>query len=77
MVVLKQAFAAAALAAQAVAVDIIVKSSGGNETGKFGHPFGYGFLHEVRLQLCCQTNIAILTMIRISTILAMEASTLS
>jgi hypothetical protein len=47
MVVLRYAFAAAC-AAQALAVDIVVKSSGGNETGKFGHPFGYGFLHEVR-----------------------------
>ena len=47
MVGLTHAFAAAALAAQAVAVDVIVKASGGNETGKFGHPFGYGFLHEV------------------------------
>ncbi|KAF2448271.1 glycoside hydrolase family 51 protein [Karstenula rhodostoma CBS 690.94] len=46
MVVLRHALAAAACAAQALAVDIIVKSSGGNETGKFGHPFGYGFLHE-------------------------------
>ncbi|KAL1605238.1 hypothetical protein SLS60_004782 [Paraconiothyrium brasiliense] len=46
MVILRHALAVAACAAQAVAVDVFVKSSGGNETGKFGHPFGYGFLHE-------------------------------
>ncbi|KAF1968451.1 alpha-L-arabinofuranosidase [Bimuria novae-zelandiae CBS 107.79] len=46
MVGLRLAVAVAAVAAQAVAVDIVVKASGGNETGKFGHPFGYGFLHE-------------------------------
>ncbi|KAJ4298197.1 hypothetical protein N0V90_006096 [Kalmusia sp. IMI 367209] len=46
MVVLRHALAATLCAAQALAVDIVVKSSGGNETGKFGHPFGYGFLHE-------------------------------
>ncbi|PSN70732.1 glycoside hydrolase [Corynespora cassiicola Philippines] len=46
MVQLKQAFAAATYIAGAAAFDIIVKSSGGNLTGKFGHPYGYGFLHE-------------------------------
>lgn len=48
MVVLSHAIAAAAVVvAQVAAVDIVVKATGGNETGKFGHPFGYGFLHEV------------------------------
>jgi len=46
MVFLK-GIAAAACAASALAVDILVHESGGNVTGKFGHPFGYGFLHEV------------------------------
>ncbi|CAO2647333.1 Nn.00g082550.m01.CDS01 [Neocucurbitaria sp. VM-36] len=46
MVSLKQALVAATCATSALAVDIIVQSSGGNVTGKFGHPFGYGFLHE-------------------------------
>lgn len=44
-------FAKALLAAAAVAsvsaVDISVQSTGGNQTGKFGHSYGYGFLHEV------------------------------
>ena len=44
-------FAKALLAAAAVAsvgaVDISVQSTGGNPTGKFGHSYGYGFLHEV------------------------------
>lgn len=48
MVFLK-GIAAAACAASALAVDILVHESGGNVTGKFGHPFGYGFLHEVNL----------------------------
>jgi alpha-N-arabinofuranosidase len=47
MVLFRQVFAAATCIASTVAVDIIVKSSGGNVTGKFGHPYGYGFLHEV------------------------------
>jgi alpha-N-arabinofuranosidase len=38
---------AATCATTAVAVDIIVSASGGNQTGKFGHSYGYGFLHEV------------------------------
>ncbi|PVI00291.1 glycoside hydrolase family 51 protein, partial [Periconia macrospinosa] len=38
-------FAASCLTS-ALAVDIVVKSSGGNVTGKFGHSYGYGFLHE-------------------------------
>ncbi|CAI6341645.1 unnamed protein product [Periconia digitata] len=37
---------AASCLTSALAVDVLVKSSGGNETGKFGHSFGYGFLHE-------------------------------
>ena len=47
MVFLKQALAAATCITSAVAVDVLVQSSGGNVTGKFGHPYGYGFLHEV------------------------------
>ncbi|KAH7353128.1 alpha-N-arabinofuranosidase A precursor [Pyrenochaeta sp. MPI-SDFR-AT-0127] len=46
MVSFKNALVAATCAASAAAVDIIVQSSGGNVTGKFGHPYGYGFLHE-------------------------------
>ncbi|RYN36843.1 Alpha-L-arabinofuranosidase A [Alternaria arborescens] len=45
MVFLK-GIAAAACATSALAADIIVQSSGGNLTGKFGHSYGYGFLHE-------------------------------
>jgi alpha-N-arabinofuranosidase len=41
---------AAACATSALAADIIVQSSGGNLTGKFGHSYGYGFLHEVNDQ---------------------------
>lgn len=77
MVVLRYAFAAAACAAQVFAVDIVVKSSGGNETGKFGHPFGYGFLHEV-ISSCEQLVLryTILNLCnRISITLAMAAST--
>ncbi|KAH8731718.1 glycoside hydrolase superfamily [Phaeosphaeriaceae sp. PMI808] len=40
--------AAASCITSALAVDIVVQSTGGNVTGKFGHPFGYGFLHENR-----------------------------
>jgi alpha-N-arabinofuranosidase len=47
MTFLVRALAAASCIASAVAVDIVVQSSGGNVTGKFGHPYGYGFLHEV------------------------------
>ncbi|KAK5684519.1 hypothetical protein LTS10_004389 [Elasticomyces elasticus] len=46
MVSLKVAAIAAACAASVAAVDISVSSLGGNVTGKFGHPYGYGFLHE-------------------------------
>lgn len=38
---------AAACATAVLAADIIVHSSGGNKTGKYGHDYGYGFLHEV------------------------------
>jgi alpha-N-arabinofuranosidase len=48
MGVFKKAFVAATCATSALAADIIVNSSGGNVTGKFGHKYGYGFLHEVR-----------------------------
>ncbi|EUC33362.1 glycoside hydrolase family 51 protein [Bipolaris zeicola 26-R-13] len=44
--VLLKAFVAAACATTALAADIVVHSSGGNQTGKHGHPYGYGFLHE-------------------------------
>ena len=47
MVFLSKALVAAACASSALAVDVIVQSQGGNVTGKFGHPYGYGFLHEV------------------------------
>lgn len=42
-----KAFLAAAAVASVGAIDISVKSNGGNQTGKFGHSYGYGFLHEV------------------------------
>jgi len=45
MVFLK-GIAAAAYATSALAADIIVQNSGGNQTGAFGHSYGYGFLHE-------------------------------
>ncbi|OAL46954.1 glycoside hydrolase, partial [Pyrenochaeta sp. DS3sAY3a] len=41
-----RAIVAATCISSTIAVDIIVQSSGGNLTGKFGHPYGYGFLHE-------------------------------
>jgi alpha-N-arabinofuranosidase len=47
MVFLKKALVAATAATSALAADIIVQSTGGNLTGKFGHSYGYGFLHEV------------------------------
>lgn len=40
-------FLVAACIASTSAVHIEVALSGGNVTGKFGHPYGYGFLHEV------------------------------
>lgn len=42
-------FLAATAVAAAGAVDINVQSSGGNLTGRHGHQYGYGFLHEVSL----------------------------
>ena len=47
MVFLGKALAAASCVSSALGLDIIVKSAGGNVTGKFDHPYGYGFLHEV------------------------------
>ena len=41
-----KAFLAATAVASVSAIDISVKSDGGNQTGKFGHEYGYGFLHE-------------------------------
>ncbi|KAF2225623.1 glycoside hydrolase superfamily [Elsinoe ampelina] len=46
MVKLTQAVAALGCAASVAAIDIAVQGTGGNLTGKFGHPYGYGFLHE-------------------------------
>ncbi|KAF7197584.1 Alpha-L-arabinofuranosidase A [Pseudocercospora fuligena] len=46
MVALSRAALTAACIACSAAYEISVKASGGNVTGKFGHPFGYGFLHE-------------------------------
>jgi hypothetical protein len=54
MVILGRALVAASCVASALAVDIVVQSSGGNVTGKFGHPYGYGFLHEVCVPQACQ-----------------------
>jgi alpha-N-arabinofuranosidase len=48
MAFFSKALVAAVCVASALAVDIVVQSTGGNVTGKFGHPYGYGFLHEVR-----------------------------
>lgn len=47
MTFLSKALLAATCLTSALAVDVVVQSSGGNVTGKFGHPYGYGFLHEV------------------------------
>lgn len=46
MGVFSRAIVAATCISSTIAIDIIVQSSGGNLTGKFGHPYGYGFLHE-------------------------------
>lgn len=48
MVSLKQSLVALGYIVSVTAVDIVVSSAGGNVTGSQGHPFGYGFLHEVR-----------------------------
>jgi len=42
-------FLAATAVASVGAVDIAVQSTGGNLTGKYGHQYGYGFLHEVNM----------------------------
>lgn len=44
---LRKAFVATTCISAGFAVDVSVQNSGGNATGKFGHPYGYGFLHEV------------------------------
>lgn len=49
MVNFQRVFVVATCIASTVAIDIVVKSSGGNVTGKYGHPYGYGFLHEVKI----------------------------
>ncbi|PNS19784.1 hypothetical protein CAC42_7751 [Sphaceloma murrayae] len=46
MVKFTHALAALSSLTAATAVSISVQSTGGNVTGKFGHPYGYGFLHE-------------------------------
>ncbi|KAF2022959.1 glycoside hydrolase [Setomelanomma holmii] len=46
MTILGRALVAASCIVSTLAVDLVVQSSGGNLTGKYGHPFGYGFLHE-------------------------------
>lgn len=51
MGLLKKVIVAATCASSALAVNVIVRSAGGNATGKFGHPYGYGFLHEVGVPL--------------------------
>jgi hypothetical protein len=57
MTFLVRALAAASCIASAVAVDVVVQSSGGNVTGKFGHPYGYGFLHEVCFEIDSQVLV--------------------
>lgn len=47
MVSMKKAIVAFGCVASSLAVDLVVSSAGGNVTGSKGHPFGYGFLHEV------------------------------
>jgi hypothetical protein len=70
-------FAKALLAAAAVAsvgaVDISIQSTGGNQTGKFGHSYGYGFLHEVGA--VGSSSIAVIDNNRTSTTLVTVAST--
>ena len=70
-------FAKALLAAAAVAsvgaVDISVQSTGGNQTGKFGHSYGYGFLHEGGA--VGSSSIAVIDNNRTSTTLVTVAST--
>jgi hypothetical protein len=57
MVLFAKAFVAAAAVASVGAIDISVKSDGGNQTGKFGHSYGYGFLHEVSLDGLATPNL--------------------
>ncbi|KAF2265364.1 glycoside hydrolase [Lojkania enalia] len=46
MIVSGQVFALSTFVTSTAAINILVHSSGGNITGKFGHSYGYGFLHE-------------------------------
>ena len=68
-----KALLAAAAAASVGAVDISVQSTGGNQTGKFGHSYGYGFLHEV--DIVSSSLFALIDNIRTSTIPVTVAST--
>jgi len=70
-----KAFLAATAVASVGAVDVVVQSAGGNQTGKFGHSYGYGFLHEVDMNLLTAPNFANNT--RTSTTPVMVVSTLS
>ena len=48
MTIFGRALVAASCIASALSVDVVVQSSGGNSTrDKYGHVYGYGFLHEV------------------------------
>lgn len=76
MTIFGKALVAASYLASALAVDVVVQSSGGNVTGKFGHPYGYGFLHEVRRHDAVSLT-SMLMPYRTSTTLEMEASTRS
>lgn len=52
MTILGRALVAASCIASALAVDIVVQSTGGNSTrDQFGNVYGYGFLHEVCTEL--------------------------
>ena len=75
MVSFTQALVATTYIASAVAINIVVPATGGNVTGKFGHHYGYGFLHEVKLGTPYQKPCALLTVDRISTTLVMVAFT--
>ena len=70
-----KAFLAATAVASVGAVDIAVQSSGGNQTGKFGHSYGYGFLHEVITSV--HTSLPSADTARTLTTPAMAVSTLS
>lgn len=71
-----KAFLAATAVATVSAVDISIKSDGGNQTGKFGHSYGYGFLHEVSSDVNHRTW-SLTNTIRTSTILVTVVSTLN